>query len=74
MSPPINIMLVDDHAVVRAGYRMLLQSTSDIAIVAEAESGEAALELYCQHQMDVVVLDLSLPKISGIEVIKPPVF
>ncbi len=60
-------MLVDDHAVVRMGFRLLLQSTPDIEVVAEAESGEVACKLYAEKKPDVVVLDLSMPGIGGME-------
>jgi two-component system invasion response regulator UvrY len=61
------VMLVDDHAVVRMGFRLLLQSTPDIEVIAEAESGEEACRLYPEKQPDVVVLDLSMPGIGGME-------
>ncbi len=70
MSSTINVMLVDDHAVVRAGYNMLLKNASEITVVAEASSGEEAYQLYSAHMPDVVVMDLSLPGIGGIEAIK----
>ena len=58
MSNTINVMLVDDHAVVRAGYNMLLKNASEITVVAEASSGEEAYQLYSAHMPDVVVMDL----------------
>ena len=70
MSSTINVMLVDDHAVVRAGYNMLLKNAPEITVVAEASSGEEAYQLYSAHKPDVVVMDLSLPGIGGIEAIK----
>lgn len=66
----ISVILVDDHAVVRAGFRMLLASVNTIEIIAEAESGEAACQLYLNKQPDVVVLDLSMPGIGGLECIR----
>ena len=63
-------MLVDDHAVVRAGYNMLLKNAPEITVVAEASNGEEAYQLYSAHKPDVVVMDLSLPGIGGIEAIK----
>jgi two-component system, NarL family, invasion response regulator UvrY len=66
----ISVLLVDDHAVVRAGFRMLLASTSTIEIIAEAERGEAACQLYLEKQPDVVVLDLSMPGIGGLECLR----
>ena len=67
MSEPVKVMLVDDHAVVRMGFRMLLESASDIKVVAEAESGEQAIKLYIEHQPDVVVMDITMPGIGGME-------
>lgn len=66
----ISVILVDDHAVVRAGFRMLLASADSIEIVAEADRGEAACQLYLEKQPDVVVLDLSMPGIGGLECIR----
>lgn len=67
MSEPVKVMLVDDHAVVRMGFRMLLESASDIKVGAEAESGEQAIKLYMEHQPDVVVMDITMPGIGGME-------
>ncbi|TAN49685.1 MAG: response regulator transcription factor [Methylococcaceae bacterium] len=69
MPPTIRIMLVDDHAVVRAGYRVLLSQADNLVVVAEAESGEQACQYYVDHQPDVVVMDLSLPGIGGLAAI-----
>lgn len=66
---PIRVLLVDDHEVVRAGYRRLLENTQDIQVIAEAKSGEEAYSLYIVHQPDVVIMDLSMPGIGGIEAI-----
>lgn len=63
------VMLVDDHAVVRMGFRMLLSDLPDIDVVAEAASGEEALRLCAQAQPEVVVMDLSMPGIGGLEAI-----
>jgi two-component system invasion response regulator UvrY len=70
MSGPINVMLVDDHAVVRMGFKMLLESASDIKVVAEAENGEQAVKMYVEHQPDVVVMDITMPGIGGLEAIE----
>lgn len=66
----IKILLVDDHPVVRDGYRRLLESSADIQVIAEAGSGEEACELYARHGVDVVVLDLNMPGIGGLEAIR----
>ncbi|MDD5271731.1 MAG: response regulator transcription factor [Methylovulum sp.] len=69
MTPIIRILLVDDHAIVRAGYRTLLAKQSGLQVVAEAADGNQAYQLFKDHQPDVVITDLSLPGISGLEVI-----
>jgi two-component system, NarL family, invasion response regulator UvrY len=66
----IRVLLVDDHVVVRAGYRVLLRDVAEIEVVAEAESGEAAYRLYVELAPDVVVMDLSLPGMGGLEAIR----
>jgi two-component system, NarL family, invasion response regulator UvrY len=66
----ISVLLVDDHAIVRAGFRMLLAATDSIEIIAEAERGEAACQLYLEKKPEVVVLDLSMPGIGGLECIR----
>lgn len=70
MSGTINVMLVDDHAVVRMGFRMLLETAADIKVIAEAENGEQAVKLYVEHQPDVVVMDITMPGIGGLEAIE----
>ena len=67
MSAPINVLLVDDHAVVRMGFKMLLESDSDIKVVAEADSGENGVKMYMEHKPDVVVMDITMPGIGGLE-------
>jgi two-component system invasion response regulator UvrY len=66
----IRVMLVDDHAVVRTGFRLLLQSLTEVSIVAEAESGEIAFQRYAELMPDVVVLDLAMPGMGGLEALK----
>jgi two-component system, NarL family, invasion response regulator UvrY len=66
----LKVMLVDDHAVVRMGFKMLLESASDIKVVAEAENGETAIQSYVAHQPDVVVMDITMPGIGGMEAIE----
>ena len=66
----IRILLVDDHAVVRTGFRLLLQARSDIAVVGEAESGEAACQRYLELSPDVVVMDIAMPGMGGIEALR----
>ena len=70
MSAPITILLVDDHPVVRTGYRHLLESEDDIVVVAEAGDSAGACEAFKRICPDVVVMDISLPGVSGIEAMK----
>ncbi|MEO0319170.1 MAG: hypothetical protein RL404_2847 [Pseudomonadota bacterium] len=67
MKKNINVMLVDDHAVVRFGFRMLLEATEDIRVVAEAESAEAAYQQIPVAKPDVIVMDISLGGTMGVE-------
>ena len=64
----IRILLADDHHIVRAGIRQLLESAKDIQVIAEAGDGEEAQALIQKHKPDVAVLDIQMPKASGIEV------
>ncbi len=66
----IRVMLVDDHAVVRVGFRMLLEASGDIEVVGEAENGEAAYQRFPELKPDVVVLDLAMPGMGGIETVR----
>ena len=63
----ISVLLADDHEVVRAGYRRLLESSPDICVIAEAGSGEEAFQSYKQYHPDVIVMDLTMPGIGGLE-------
>lgn len=64
----IRVMIVDDHALVRLGITRLLEDTNDISVVAEAENGEDALKKIREIQLDVVLLDMKMPGIGGLEV------
>jgi two-component system, NarL family, invasion response regulator UvrY len=70
MSKKINIILVDDHAVVRAGVRRLLEQESLFDVIGEAESGEKAYQLFGELSPDVMVMDLSMPGMGGLESIR----
>jgi two-component system invasion response regulator UvrY len=63
-------MLVDDHAVVRMGFKMLLETDADIKVVCEAESGEQAIQRYVEFKPHVVVMDITMPGIGGLEAIE----
>lgn len=67
--PRIKVMLVDDHAVVRMGFRLLLQGASDIDVTGEASSGEEAVRKFMELAPDVLVMDISMPGIGGLEAI-----
>jgi two-component system invasion response regulator UvrY len=62
-------MLVDDHAVVRMGFRMLLEGSTDIKVLGEADSGEEAVRRFGELRPDVIVMDISMPGIGGLEAI-----
>ncbi len=64
----IKVILADDHAVVRSGIRQFLEVSGEIQVIAEAEDGEKAIALIEKHASDVVVLDIQMPKATGIEV------
>ncbi len=70
MSEKIDVLLVDDHAVVRAGYKAYLSLSDKIRTIYEAERGEIACQLYTQYQPNVVIMDLSMPGIGGFESIR----
>jgi two-component system invasion response regulator UvrY len=66
----IRVLLADDHAVVRMGFRLLLQSNPDIAVIGEADSGENACRLHLEFSPDVTVLDLAMPGMGGLEALR----
>jgi two-component system invasion response regulator UvrY len=70
MSKKINVLLVDDHAVVRAGYKAYLSLCDKIGLIHEADRGESACQSYDRQRPDVVVLDISMPGIGGLETIR----
>jgi DNA-binding NarL/FixJ family response regulator len=69
MSSTICVVLVDDQTLVRSGLRGLLNLTGDIAVVAEAADGEAALAAVAEHRPDLLLLDVRMPGLSGIDVL-----
>jgi two-component system invasion response regulator UvrY len=66
----IRVLLVDDHAVVRTGFRLLLQAHPDITVAGEADSGESACQRYLELNPDVVVMDLGMPGMGGLEALR----
>ena len=67
MTAAIGVLLVDDHMVVRIGFRMLLDATTDIKVVGEAESADAAYQQILLTKPDVIVMDIGLGETSGVE-------
>ncbi|WP_083516161.1 response regulator [Aeromicrobium erythreum] len=67
MSAPIRVLLVDDQQMVRAGFRMLVDSQPDLEVVGEAGDGQAALDLLTQVTADVVLMDVRMPVLDGVE-------
>ena len=63
----IRVALADDHPIVLAGIKALLQAASDITLVGEATSGTAALETICQASPEVAVIDISMPGLNGLD-------
>ena len=66
----IRVLLVDDHAVVRVGFKLLLQTAADVTVVAEADSGETACQIYGDVSPDIVILDISMPGMGGLEALR----
>jgi DNA-binding NarL/FixJ family response regulator len=66
----ITVLLVDDHAVVREGYRRLLEKRGDIAVIGEAANAAEAYDQFCSLSPQIVVMDIALPGVSGIEAMR----
>ncbi len=66
----IRILIVDDHAIVRAGVRYLVDAINEITVVAEAGGGTEALKAIVENEIDVVLLDIGMPDQSGVEVLR----
>jgi DNA-binding NarL/FixJ family response regulator len=66
----IRVILADDHPITRAGIRRFLEKASDIEIISETDNGDATLELTLEHNPDVLLLDMEMPGLSGVEVAK----
>jgi two-component system, NarL family, response regulator len=69
-SAKIRVLVVDDHPIMRIGIAAIIQATPDMTTVAQAGSGEEAIELYEKHLPDITLMDLRLPGISGVETIR----
>ena len=70
MSEPIRVVLVEDHQIVREGLRALLEGTDAVEVVAEADNGNDAVEAVTKHRPNVVVMDLNLPGLNGVDATK----
>jgi len=70
MNTPVSVLLVDDHAIVREGYRRLLARQPTISVAGEAGSGAEAYALFVRLRPDIVIMDITLPGASGIEVMR----
>ena len=66
----LNVLLVDDHSVVRMGFKMLIDSEKDMQVIAEAETGEEGIIKFQEIKPDVVVMDITMPGIGGLEAIE----
>jgi DNA-binding NarL/FixJ family response regulator len=67
MADHIRVLLADDHALVRAGFRVLLDNLESVQVIAEADDGRKALQLVSDHQPDIVFMDVAMPGLNGLE-------
>lgn len=70
MNRPINIMIADDHSMVREGIKQLLELDGDITVIAEANNGKQCLELLDEKRTDVLLLDINMPNMNGLQVLQ----
>jgi len=70
MSRPINVMIADDHSLVREGIRQLLELDGDIVVVAEANNGKECIDLLDEEKTDVLLLDINMPYMNGLQVLQ----
>ena len=66
----INLLVVDDHNIVRSGLAALINSEMDMSVVAQATNGQQAIDLFKQHRPDVALMDLRMPVVSGVEAVE----
>jgi two-component system invasion response regulator UvrY len=66
----IKVIVADDHGMVRAGVRRLLEDAPDIEVIGEADSGEQAMQMYLSQRPDLLIMDLSMPGIGGLEAVR----
>lgn len=70
MNKPVNVMIADDHSMVREGIKQLLELDSDIKVIAEANNGKQCLELLEKVNIDVLLLDINMPYLNGLQVLR----
>lgn len=70
MTPPIRLLIADDHPLLRAGLRQIIETDAQLEIIAEASDGAAALALLTAHKPDVAVLDIEMPQLTGIALLR----
>ncbi len=74
----ITLLIADDHPIVREGFRAIVTAESDIQVVAQADDGAAAVKAAAEHEPDIVLMDLRMPTMTGVDAIReldlPPVF
>ena len=70
MNKPINIMIADDHSMVREGLKQLLELDGDITVIAEANNGKQCIELLDEKITDVLLLDINMPNMNGLQVLR----
>ena len=70
MTDPIRVLITDDHAIVREGLGLILETSDEIEVIGEAADGEAALQFVAQQQPDVILMDLRMPSMDGLTAIK----
>ena len=66
----INILLVDDHSVVRMGFKMLIENEPDMTVISEAESGEQGIAAFKEHKPNVIIMDITMPGMGGLDAIE----
>jgi two-component system, NarL family, response regulator len=69
MSQAIQVLIADDHAIFRQGLATIISRASDMKVVAQAENGQQAIDLFREHQPDVTLMDLRMPEVNGVEAI-----
>src|SRR6266849_6349253 len=68
MTPDTRIIIADDHPIFRSGLRRIVETESQVTVVAEADNGDAALACICEHEPEVAILDLDMPGLDGFAV------